>query len=133
MSKREEALRRFQGGELNCAEAVLLASADITGRDPSGETMHALGAFGGGIGCGELCGAIAAAAAAVGLSYIDTHAHACPRSKQAAAALTGKCIRELGSLRCEELKPRYFDEKLRCTLLVEKALDLLEETAAEIG
>lgn len=133
MGKREEAITRFQKGELNCAEAALLASEEITGRAPADETVRALGAFGGGIGCGELCGAIAGAAAAIGLTYIDTHAHACPKARQAAAAFVNSCKQNLGSLNCAELKPRYFDERLRCSALVEKTLDLLKQTVEEIG
>ena len=67
MGAKEKALALHSQG-FNCAQAVLGALGDYTGLDE--KTALALTAgFGGGVRCGEICGAASGAVMALGLHY----------------------------------------------------------------
>lgn len=70
----------------NCAETILCAANDYwaLGLDP--QVFHALGSFGGGLGCGSLCGALAGSAAVLGILTTKTVAHENPLLRRCAPA-----------------------------------------------
>ncbi len=113
----------------NCAEGILRSANEAWGLDLDENTFRAVGGFGGGCGCGELCGAIAGGIAAMGFLYIPLggSSHDSPDMSKKATLLIEKCKKEMGSLRCEEIKPRMFVEGKRCLGAVELAAKLLEE------
>ncbi len=119
----------YVNGNNNCAEALLKVAKEAYGVDISENTLHALGAFGGGMGCGETCGALAGAVAAIGCAYIDTVGHESPKARELSAAMTKAFIEECGSTRCAELKPQYFVEGKKCARLCEVTAKLLGEVA----
>lgn len=67
MKKYEEVITKFQEG-LNCSQVVLLAFAEELGIDDASVLKIACG-FGGGMGHGEVCGAVSGAIMALGLKY----------------------------------------------------------------
>ena len=67
MNKYEEVITKFHEG-LNCSQVVLLAFAEELGIDDASVLKIACG-FGGGMGHGEVCGAISGAIMALGLKY----------------------------------------------------------------
>ncbi len=52
----------------NCAQAVLIPFANELGIDEK-MALRCTGSFGGGVRCGEICGAILGASCAIGLKY----------------------------------------------------------------
>lgn len=128
MTIRKATQKYFVDGDYNCAEAALLIARDELGLPIDESAVRALGAFGGGMACGELCGAIAGACSAVGIALVDKGpARAVPEVRPAAAAVAEYFLNKYGSLRCEELKPIHYKEDVRCALLVEEAVDCLAE------
>ena len=99
----EEAVR-IHGEGFNCAQCVLCACGKYTGLDRKTALAVACG-FGGGVRCGEICGAISGAVMALGAA-----ASVCENREAMArvAALTKKCsgaFREkYGAVRCLDLK-----------------------------
>ena len=126
---RDIALKYYLEQDYNCAESILRAANDKYSLGLSEETFHALGGFGGGCCSGRLCGACAAGVAAISAKYIKTRLHADETAKERVSLFMTDYIKSMGSDLCDELKKKYYDEKLesgRCRRTVELAADLLE-------
>lgn len=105
MDIKEKALEIHDAG-FNCAQSVLCACGEHTGLDD--KTALALGApFGGGMRCGEICGALTGAVLALGAAFPFTDADDA-KAKVKIAALTKQSAAmfkdNFGCLRCLELK-----------------------------
>ena len=105
MSVQEESLR-LHGCGFNCAQSVLAALGSYTGLDEKA-ALAVSGGFGGGLRCGEICGAASGAVMALGLAfpYSDGEDSA---SKTRIAKLTMAFNRafseKFGAMRCQDLK-----------------------------
>lgn len=83
----ERARAYFDSG-YNCAQAVLLASAEVMGIDISPDTVKGMASFAGGIGyAGCTCGALAGAAVFAGILTADEKR---PRKNKKATDMSGK-------------------------------------------
>ncbi len=105
MSVQDEALRLHARG-FNCAQSVLAALGSYTGMDE--KTALALsGGFGGGVRCGEICGAASGAVMALGLAFPFSDGENAG-SKARIAKLTMAFNRafsdKFGAMRCQDLK-----------------------------
>ena len=105
MSVQDEALRLHACG-YNCAQSVLAALGSYTGMDE--KTALALsGGFGGGVRCGEICGAASGAVMALGLAFPFSDGEDSV-SKTRIAKLTMSFNRafseKFGAMRCQDLK-----------------------------
>ena len=96
---------RLHGEGFNCAQCVLCSCGKYTGLDKEKARAVACG-FGGGVRCGEICGAISGAVMTIGAA-----AGACGADRESmarVAALTKRCtgaFRErYGAVRCLDLK-----------------------------
>lgn len=99
METKERAVA-LHGEGYNCAQCVLLACGEYTGLDE--KTAIAVSApFGGGMRCGEMCGAVSGGLMAVGLNRGAA-------KKDAVAAMAKRLSAEfkerMGCLRCQDLK-----------------------------
>ena len=66
MDRKEKALKNRAEKKYNCAQSVLCAFDDLTG--PDTETALAIGdGFGGGLHCGQVCGALSGGVMALGI------------------------------------------------------------------
>ena len=108
MTKMERCRRAMEYHEkgLNCGQAVLLAFTDVTGLTEQ-KSMAIASGFGGGMRCGEMCGAVSGALMAVGLccpynNASDTEAKV--KIATLAKALTRDFHDNFGCVRCLELK-----------------------------
>lgn len=113
----------------NCAEAVLHGINDCYGLALSEKDIHLLSGFGGGCGCGLLCGALAAAVAGLGHLMVESRAHETPGFREACGALCGQFEAALGNTACSQLRPQYFKENVRCLEVLENAADCFEISA----
>ena len=130
---KEKAYEYFISKDHNCAESVLLAISEEYGLGIGPEEMKLVSAFGGGMGCGKLCGALAGGMAALGKIAVNGRAHATEEFGPLCAGLYEKFGTVLGSTQCEELKPIYRNDEVRCLKTVELALEVFEAYAAEKG
>ena len=108
MTTRERCQKAMEYHEkgLNCGQSVLAAFTDITGFTEEQSIALASG-FGGGMRCGEMCGAVSGALMAVGLccqynNASDTEAKV--KIATLAKALTRDFHDNFGCVRCLELK-----------------------------
>lgn len=100
----EEAVRVFNSG-MNCAQAVFSALTADSGLDRN-QALRIASCFGGGMRCGEVCGAVTGALMAIGLcrgydSPDDPDAKA--RSNALALEFERRFIGKNGSILCREL------------------------------
>ena len=105
MGAKEKALALHDQG-FNCAQSVLAALGDYTGLDEK-TALAVSGGFGGGVRCGEICGACSGAVMALGLANPFTNgedADARGTIGRLAGAFTRQFAADQGCLRCIDLK-----------------------------
>ena len=115
----------------NCAETMLLLCDEAFHLNLSQETFRAAGVFGGGLASGELCGAVAASCAVLGMLFSDQKFNLSPDCKRRVHTFITRVRETLGDTQCRALRPQYFEPEIRCLRLVEQVADLLEEIAKE--
>lgn len=124
----EVAEKYYLGGDYNCAESVLLAANEAYGFGLDAETsLKLVSAFGGGMGCGKLCGAVAGSMAALGFAAVTGRAHATEGFKDLCAETAAKLEAALGSTECAQVKPAFFCEETRCLGAVKAACAVIEK------
>lgn len=124
----EVAEKYYLGGDYNCAESVMLAANEAYGFGLDAETsLKLVSAFGGGMGCGKLCGAVAGSMAALGFAAVTGRAHATEGFKDLCAETAAKLEAALGSTECAQVKPAFFCEETRCLGAVKAACAVLEK------
>ena len=87
----------------NCAETVFLAANEALGLGLPEESAKLISAFGGGMGCGSTCGALAGSMAILGQCRVQGRAHATEGFKEQCAALKEAFEKRLGSILCKDL------------------------------
>ncbi len=117
----------FLDGNYNCAEAVLLWANQRYGLHIPPEDVRLVSGFGGGLGCGENCGALLGAVAALSKVLVQDRAHLTPGFKAACAELVTRFRADLGGIECTELKEKYRRPDVRCLYVVERAAAILDE------
>lgn len=122
----------FLQGNYNCAEAVLHASNDYYQLGLSEQAMKLVSGFGGGMQTGNVCGTLLAAISVFSLRYVETKAHESEDIKPAVALLVQRFKEAMGgSILCCDIKPRLFQEGVRCLRTVEIACDVMEQVISE--
>lgn len=124
---RDKAYEYMVGQGCNCAETLLHVADDALHLELTDETYKALGVFGRGLACGNLCGALAAACGVLGTLYSTGEFHKSPEAELKVKTFMLRAQEELGDTQCAVLRPRYFEPGVRCLHLVERAADMLEE------
>ena len=130
---KDKAYEYFINRDHNCAESALLSISEEYGLDIGPEEMKLVSAFGGGMGCGKLCGVLAGSMAALGKLAVNGRAHATEGFGPLCAELCENFKACLGSTECAELKPLYRNDEVRCLKTVELGLDVFEAYAKEKG
>ena len=121
----------FLDGNYNCAEAVTRAANEYYGFGLHDNDMRMVAAFGGGIQCGSVCGAVLGAAAVLSMKYVETKSHDSTDIKPVTNMLIEKVKDRYNSILCTDIKPQSYVEGLRCQRTVDAVCDLLEETIVE--
>ena len=105
MSVKEDALCLHAQG-FNCAQSVLASLGRYTGLDEM-KALAISGGFGGGVRCGEICGAATGAVMAIGLAfpYADSDdADAKARIAKLTMQMNRDFTAQFGCIRCQDLK-----------------------------
>lgn len=125
-----EAAKAYRGKGYTCAESVFLAANKVWDLGYTDDLSPIMAGFGGGMHCGEVCGAISGGIAAMGLKYCGGNGHNSP-------LLSIKCnlfvttVRErAGHIRCDELGPIFRTEEEDCDPTVVMIAKILEEVDA---
>ena len=105
MSHKETAISYFKQG-FNCAQAVVMAFAEVTGLDEK-QSARLASSFGGGLGrLREVCGAVSGMATVIGIlyGYDDPNARGAVQEHYARVQeVAGKFKKLNGSIVCREL------------------------------
>lgn len=117
----------------NCAEALLrTANEDFCLNVPE-ESFKLVSGFGGGMGCGDICGALSSAISVIGALLVEGHAHATDGFSDKCAAFCQNFIEKEGSTKCGDIKEKNVEEDLRCFKTVEATYELLIKFLTEEG
>ena len=104
---KEQALHYYEQG-YNCAESLVYGTNAALKLNLDENACHLMAGLGGGLQVGDVCGALTGAVCALGCLIVKTKAHDCPELKPLTQAVVEQVRTRLGSLRCDEIKPRLF-------------------------
>jgi C_GCAxxG_C_C family probable redox protein len=111
---------------LNCAETILrVANSELKLGLNKNALLLAAG-FGGGLGVGNVCGALTGGIMTLGRLYVRKRAHESTRIKDVEKKLIAAFEKEFGTLLCTPIKDKYFHPELHCKRVVLTAARLLE-------
>ena len=133
MDLKEKAVE-YYNRDFNCAESTLQAANDTEGYGLPSCAIRAIAGFGGGCGCGELSGAVAASIEALSLKYIEEgeRSHTVPVSAEECERFISEHKERFSSVLCRDLKEKNYDaEGTKCQKTVEDTCELLAEFLAK--
>ncbi len=116
----------------NCAVSVLLAASDFYNLGLTKEDAKLVVAYGGGVGCGNFCGALAGALAALGKILLPEGELTAPDFRDRCAGFLKKFEDEWGTVMCAPIKEKNSAHPLGCKLTMEITGNLLQEYLEEI-
>ena len=124
----EKAKEYYLEQGLNCAVSVLLAANDTYNLGLKKQDAQLITAFGGGMGCGNLCGALAGSMAALGKVFLAEDEMYKPEFKDVCAGFVAKFNEKWGTTLCAPIKEvNATDPRTRCSLTVLETGNLLQE------
>lgn len=129
---KETAVRYYSEG-YNCAESLIRAANEIWKLGLDEKACHLAGGLGGGLQIGDVCGALTGAVCALSCLIIETRAHDCPQLKPLTQKVVLAIQEQLGSRRCDEIKPRLHTAERRCSSVVEICAEVLESVLDQEG
>lgn len=121
MSLLDHSIKYYLDQKKNCSVSMLLGANDYYNLNLGEEDYKLLVGFGGGIGCGYICGCLAGSVAVLGKMF---------SSREDFRPLCAKFVAlfnaELGSNNCADIMKTCFCKDRRCAVAVEKTAVLLE-------
>ena len=124
----EKAKEYYLEHGLNCAVSVLLAANDTYNLGLKKQDAQLITAFGGGMGCGNLCGALAGSMAALGKVFLAEDEMYKPEFKDVCAGFVAKFNERWGTTLCAPIKEvNATDPRTRCSFTVLETGNLLQE------
>ncbi|MGI6756031.1 MAG: C-GCAxxG-C-C family protein [Atopobiaceae bacterium] len=130
MTTLAEAAKAYRGKGYTCAESVFLAANDVWNLGFTEDISPIMAGFGGGMHCGEVCGAISGGIAAMGLKYCSGNGHNSPLLSIKCNLFVTTVKERAGSCRCDELGPKYRTLEEDCDPTVVMIAKILEEIDA---
>lgn len=114
--------------DLNCAECIIYAANEEYDLNLSKETLKTLAAFGGGMGSGCTCGALAGAAAVIGVMFTEVSGHKSPQVRAMIQEVIRRFKNELGYTECRDIKGKIDNKNERmCTHMIKVTSTILED------
>lgn len=111
----------------NCAQAIFLAVNEQYELDYSEEDMCLLAGFGGGMGCGEACGALTGGISILGAVLEKKGENNKMILRAACKSFVTKFDAHFGGTTCKTITPKYRTSESGCVDTVKEACDILEE------
>ncbi len=111
----------------NCAQAIFLAVNEQYGLDFSEEDMCLLAGFGGGMSCGEACGALTGGISVLGAVLLKKGEKNSMVLRAACKSYVAKFDEHFGGISCKTITPKYRTSESGCVDTVKEACDILEE------
>ncbi len=129
----EQVEQCYLTNDFNCAETTLMVENENRRLGLNKDAIKLVSAYGGGMGCGETCGALCAGLSVIGQLFVGERAHATEGFKELCGDYVHLFEKELGSIRCEVLREKFANEEKRCLITLARATELLEDYLAEHG
>lgn len=123
----EEKAREYYKKGYNCAESMIRAGNDVYGLHLHDQDMKMIAGFGGGLQCGDVCGALTGAICIISSKYVETKAHDSSILRPLTLQLVQAFQKEMGSRLCMQIKPKFYDKELHCENTVGTAAGVLEK------
>ncbi|MDO4198993.1 MAG: C-GCAxxG-C-C family (seleno)protein [Erysipelotrichaceae bacterium] len=124
---------KYAQADYNCAESVIMAANEYYSLGVELKDIRLLSGFGAGMQCGDICGGLAGAIAAVSIKYVENRAHEDkPGLRNKVTKLIRNFEEELGSRQCMYIKPKYYNPEIRCQKTIMISAEILEKTIEEI-
>ena len=117
----------------NCAESLTIAGNEAYNLGLDEKTVKGMAAFGGGCGCGHLCGALAGALGVISALTVEGKAHDTPNYGPIRADFMKLYEEKLGSVMCNDLKAKYRTDADACLKTCELTAELLAAYLTEKG
>lgn len=127
----EEVARKYYKLGYNCAESMIRAGNEVYDLGLHDRDMIMTAAFGGGLQCGDLCGALTGAACVISARYVETKAHESDSLRPLTQKLVIAFQNEMGSRLCAKIKAIHFRKDVRCENTVGLAAAILEKVIAD--
>lgn len=112
---------------LNCAETLIYAANEEYGLDLSRDALKMMSSFGGGMGIESVCGAITGSLSVLGIMFVKERGHESDFIKELSRDFFKSFEAEFGTHDCNELKEKYRNDEIRCSKMVYKAAEILEQ------
>jgi C_GCAxxG_C_C family probable redox protein len=111
---------------LNCAEAILRTANEDLGLGLDKNALLLAAGFGGGMGVGNVCGALTGAIMVLSRLYVKERAHESTRIKEIEKKFIEAFEKEFGTLLCTPIKGKHFKPDVHCKSVVLAAAEILE-------
>lgn len=119
--------------DYNCAEALIRTASEEYKLGIKDEALRLMSGFGGGMGCGDACGALSSAISVISILFVADKAHATAGFSDKCSEYCRRFEQQQGSTKCSLIKEKNVAEGRRCLKTVEDAYALLEEFLMEEG
>lgn len=120
-----------KGYNLNCAETMLYAANEEYNLDLQKDSLKIMASFGGGMGIESVCGAAIGSLAALSIMFVKEKGHESDLIKNLSKAFFERFESEFGTKNCSELKTGYRNDEIRCSRMVYKSAEILEDIIKE--
>lgn len=127
MSLKNLAGKYYGEEKKNCAVSILLGASDYYNLGLTLEDIKLIVGFGGGIGCGYICGCLAGSVAVLGKLFSSKE-----NFRPLCAEFTKLFEEKMGSKDCKQVKAKYFNKENRCLDAVLESADLLEDFISKV-
>lgn len=117
--------------DLNCAETIIYAANEYYNLNLDKKALKSMAAFGGGMGIGDVCGAITGALAVLGIIFVKDRAHESGKIKEISVEFFYRFQSFLEYKNCVELKEKFANNEERCSKIIYTAARVLEELIEE--
>jgi C_GCAxxG_C_C family probable redox protein len=124
-----EKARKYYAKEydLNCAETLIYAANEEYELKLDKKSLKMMSAFGGGMAIESVCGVITGAISVLGILFTEERAHESTRVKELTKEFFEKFEGKLGTKECFELKNKFRNDDIRCSLMIDTAAEVLDE------
>ncbi len=128
-----ELLRNGYGNEegLNCAEKILYGANEVYKLGLDKEALKVASGFGGGMGIESVCGAITGAIMAIGCLFANKNTQEIKKTRDLSKKFFNVYESEMGYIDCTPLKKEYRTEENKCSDVILKAAEILDDIIEE--
>jgi len=121
----------YRGCGYNCAETIFCAACTAWGLEFNEDTLKLMAGFGGGMGSGNVCGAVTGSVAALSYRHAqEGGGHKSPYLMEKVRLFMRTVKHQLEDETCRTMKPRFYSKETKCLptiMVVAKILDDVEQ------